>query len=93
MEGARELTNRSASKPCPFLVDRECSIYEARPASCRLHVSLDDDNLLCRLVDGLQVPVPYVDSRMVYAITLAAQAAELIGDIRDFFPEEPAPSS
>lgn len=29
------------SFPCPFLIHSECSIYEVRPISCRVHIELD----------------------------------------------------
>ena len=32
-------------EPCPFLVDRKCSIYNERPVSCRAYVSYDDPKL------------------------------------------------
>jgi hypothetical protein len=35
--------------PCPFLMDRECSIYVHRPFACRKHHSLDADELFRRL--------------------------------------------
>jgi hypothetical protein len=53
---------------------------------CRVHVSLDDDDLLCRLVPGQDVPVPYADTRQVQAIFLAAQLGHTVADIREFFP-------
>ena len=75
--------------PCPFLMQGECSIYEHRPFGCRTHLSLDDDELLCRRIEGVEVTVPYADARMVYAVFLGAQANEALADIREFFPAGP----
>lgn len=85
LERAHRLATRPPS-PCPFLVGDECTVYAVRPMSCRLHVSLDDDALLCELVDGVEVRVPYVDARQPLALSLAAQAHERLADIRDWFP-------
>lgn len=38
LEGMERLSTRL---PCPFLEDDLCSIYEARPTSCRAHHSID----------------------------------------------------
>lgn len=72
--------------PCPFLMQGECSIYEHRPFGCRTHLSLDDDDLLCRRIEGVEVTVPYADARMVYAVFFGAQPNEALADIREFFP-------
>lgn len=86
---AMALAHRTDPGPCPFLAGEECTIYPWRPVSCRLHVSLDDDDLLCRLAPGQPVPVPYVDVRQATLMALAAQAGESLADIRDFFPSAP----
>lgn len=75
--------------PCPFLVNAACSIYEWRPMVCRSHLNLDKDDLLCRLLPGVSVPVPYLDTRL-----LALAAADTLGvtqpiaDLRQWFPDE-----
>jgi Fe-S-cluster containining protein len=71
---------------CPFLTDDACSIYEVRPLACRVLFNLDDDDLLCRHGATQPADVPYADSRMLRALALAAQPAETLADIRDFFP-------
>lgn len=34
-------------KPCPFLIDNACSIYEFRPFACRRHHALTEDAYWC----------------------------------------------
>lgn len=77
-------------KPCLFLKDSECSIYASRPFACRTHLSLDDDDLLCRLVDGASIPVPRPDTRLLIGYFLSMQPSATLADIRDFFPDAPA---
>lgn len=38
----RDATWFSRGTPCPFLVDGACSVYEARPLSCRAYHSTDE---------------------------------------------------
>lgn len=73
---------------CTFLVQGECSIYEARPAVCRAHLNMDVDDLLCRaLPSGTPVPVPFLDTRMVIAASLAISGpSDIIADLRQWFP-------
>jgi len=72
--------------PCPFLVDHSCSIYENRPLPRRTLINLDDDELLCRKVEGVEVSVPYADSMAFKAYYLTLQPSGLFADIRHFFP-------
>lgn len=88
-QGAQaELQAAAPDTPCPFLVDHACSIYESRPLPCRILINLDDDELLCRKVDGVDVPVPYADAMVFKAHYMALQPAGVLADIRDFFPDE-----
>jgi len=53
-EKTRGLTAKerfSSQHPCPFLASASCSIYEARPLSCRGMNSLDADECATRLRD------------------------------------------
>jgi len=51
------------AKPCTFLAaDGRCSIYEHRPMACRLLFNLDRDALLCQIVPGSPMHVPYANS-------------------------------
>lgn len=75
-----------APSPCPFLKDGRCSVYEARPLACRTLLNLDDDDLLCRLVPGMEIPVPYANAGQFKVLHLLAQPNAELADIRDFFP-------
>lgn len=88
-ERHRGAERRVLGTPCPFLQRGECTVYEQRPFACRTHLSLDDDDLLCRLIEGVDVPVPYANATMVYGVFLAAQPNEQLADIRAFFPTRP----
>lgn len=74
--------------PCTFLRGGDCSIYEHRPIACRLHISVASDALLCRLVEGVEIEVPYIDARneqQAYAMAFPIERSRL-ADIRDWFP-------
>lgn len=73
--------------PCPFLQDDACSVYDVRPMACRLLLNLDDDDLLCHLVPGQAIPVPYANSQQLKGLFILAQVAAPLADIRDFFPD------
>lgn len=51
--------DRIAGTPCPFLTEGHCSIYAHRPFVCRTLVNMDDDPVLCEIISGVNVPVPY----------------------------------
>ena len=73
--------------PCAFLVDDRCSIYEHRPLACRHLFNVDVDNLLCQLVPGVAIEVPYLGmqgEQVAYVSAMGANAR--LADIRDWFP-------
>lgn len=74
--------------PCHFLQGGRCSIYAHWPAVCRTHLNMDVDDLLCRLLpSGHAVPVPYVDTRALTAVSLLIAApGETLADLRQWFP-------
>jgi hypothetical protein len=57
--------------------------------ACRLLLNLDDDALLCELIPGQTVPVPYANSEQLKMLYLMANVASPLADIRDFFPTTP----
>lgn len=76
-----------SGRPCTFLKGGECSIFRNRPLMCRLHANFDHDALLCQIVPGESISVPYVDTsieKLVYHGKVAAGG--LVADIRDWFP-------
>lgn len=88
---ATALTSRTnyayIGTPCPFLRDNACSIYAVRPFVCRTHYSVDADNLLCQLVPGEQIRVPYVNTapfNLAYVRAVREDEMDFF-DIRDFF--------
>lgn len=80
--------------PCPFLASGRCSIYEQRPAVCRSHLNMDEDALLCGLLpSGAQVPVPYVDTRALLAVSVMIAGETLdASDLRQWFPAPAGPA-
>lgn len=74
------------TKPCTFLVNGACSIYEHRPLACRIHYSVDDDDMLCRLDHPGPIPVPYLDVTPFRTAYLALTGMR-VADIREFFPK------
>jgi len=86
--------------PCTFLVDARCSIYSERPAVCRSHLNMDVDSLLCELIPGAQIPVPYVDTRALAAVSVVIAGESMdAADLRQWFPAttrvtpQPSPGS
>jgi Fe-S-cluster containining protein len=73
-------------EPCTFLVEGKCSIYEHRPVACRALVNMDDVELLCELVPGAQVPVPYANALRIQGSRFVHAQHEDWADIREWFP-------
>lgn len=72
--------------PCSFLVDGKCSIYVHRPLVCRTLVNLDSVDTLCRLVPGVEVPVPYLQAVEMQGYFAYLTQDEQYADIREWFP-------
>jgi len=79
----RDTTERLALKmPCTLLRDGSCSIYAARPESCRSHHSNNLDGCRTNLaagVDHVDVLIPDVRGRMFAVMLAIDQAAEASG--------------
>lgn len=85
-----ELTEYGSHTPCPFLKQGECSIYEHRPLTCRMHMNFDVDNYWC-LHENWQkpeaeIPRPTIQPLIDAYHTVISSLAPIMGDIRDFFP-------
>lgn len=76
---------RYTGTPCPFLKDNACSIYDHRPFVCRTLVNLDDSDLLCQLVPGANVPVPYANASKQQELFVILTQDEPYADIREWF--------
>ncbi len=87
-EAFKQATSGAVGKPCTFLKEGSCSIYAHRPLECRLLLNLDDDDLLCQLVEGSATNVPYLDARQhhVASVAILGQHQDY-DDIRNWFPQ------
>lgn len=74
------------SHPCTFLKSGRCSIYEHRPLACRVHLNLDRDDLLCRLIPDKTVPVPLANVISFQLLYAKLTQGDLLADIREHFP-------
>lgn len=82
-----EVPIRYSGRPCTFLKGSECSIFRHRPLMCRLHANFDHDALLCQIVSGETIFVPYVDTTIEKAVYHRKVATGgLVADLRDWFP-------
>jgi Fe-S-cluster containining protein len=80
-------------RPCPFLVENRCSVYEDRPLVCRTHHSLRENATQCSMEipasqqvrppmyepDNLEIP--YRELNVMYNLM------EPHGNIAEFFPD------
>lgn len=82
------LKHRYFGVPCTFLGgDNRCGIYEHRPMACRQLINVDRDDLLCQLVEGVAVDVPYVNTQTSQLVHIAALGTHgRVADLRDWFP-------
>jgi Fe-S-cluster containining protein len=75
--------------PCPFLVNKKCSVYDDRPLVCRVHHSLSNSALDCNPFIATQRP-PMYDPDIVEVpyrmLNRAANPMEPWGNIAEFFP-------
>ena len=56
---------------------------------CRSHMNLDQDELLCRLIPGVAVPVPYLDTRLLALASIEILgASQPLADLRQWFTPE-----
>jgi Fe-S-cluster containining protein len=87
-----EVAIEGYESPCPMLgPDQLCTIYKHRPAVCRGHMNMDRDDLLCQLIPGSPVPVPYLDPRLLALGTATVLGAHQVrADIRQWFPTRKA---
>ena len=86
-EDRETVARRWHGQPCPFLQDNACSIYAHRPMACRLHATLDVDDLMCDLsVPSSESMVPNIDLTHFWLCVGIAGGTLRCGDLREFFP-------
>ena len=84
---AERVAQRWEGVPCSFLKEGRCSIYASRPLACRLQLNMDDDDLLCQLIEGESIRVPYLNLTTHHvAAVVALGMGQPIADIREWFP-------
>lgn len=72
-------------EPCPFLVDNRCSVYLARPLTCKIYFNLSSTPEVCDVVKYPKHSVPGLNMMpMVQAQVLSVDMQ--LADIRDWFP-------
>lgn len=80
----------SGKTPCPFLKNGECSIYEHRPLTCRMHLNFDIDNFWCLHENWnnpeAAIPRPEINPLIDAYHLLTDKVQPVMADIRDFFP-------
>lgn len=80
----------SGKTPCVFLKNGECSIYEARPLTCRMHLNFDIDSFWCQHENWNKpeaaIPRPDIYPLMEAYHLLSGKTQPIVADIRDFFP-------
>lgn len=83
-----EASDAYYGKPCTFLKEGRCSIYEVRPLSCRLHHSLGASPTLCDTrVEVMETVVPSLDLTSFWQAHAKLMEKYTFADIRDYFPE------
>lgn len=86
IDGLQEMRSQFVGKPCPFLKEGACSIYEVRPIACRLSMSIAHSPYFC----DTQIPaelsaVPALNMHEFWLAYAKVSLKTDLGDIRDFF--------
>lgn len=80
-------------KPCPFLQDSRCSVYQERPIICRLHHSLNATPANCDCIvptaerKGVAKYDPDFVEMPYHELALQTAPTEPWGAIQEFFPD------
>jgi len=84
----KETRERYSGVPCPFLKKKICTIYEVRPATCRLHFNMSHDVSLCDIINNPGASVPMFNFQELSFIRMAMHHNEgcAVGHIHEFFP-------
>ena len=91
-ESYKAATQEAFGKPCTFLRGDGCGIYSSRPLQCRLLLNMDEDALLCQLVEGGTINVPYLNTQEHHVDSVVILGAHQdYDDIRNWFPKTAQP--
>ena len=91
-ESYKAATQEAFGKPCNFLRGDGCGIYSSRPLQCRLLLNMDEDALLCQLVEGGTINVPYLNTQEHHVDSVVILGAHQdYDDIRNWFPKTAQP--
>jgi len=71
-------------KPCTFLVNNECSIYEHRPLACRIHLNMAANAEPCEMDTGRETAM--LDLRKLDDAYALIGLSTHLQDIREYFP-------
>lgn len=85
----QHVKDKFIGRPCPFLVDNACSVYEVRPYACRAHYSFDTNAYWChpeRANYGEMTHLEMGGVRKAYDEIVVKSRLHGFADIRDFFP-------
>lgn len=88
LDRMRSNQQRYSAKPCTFLRDGECTIYEVRPMNCRTHISVAATPEPCDIFTRPGGRVPLLDLRALQEGVVELFMSRQYGDVRDFFPPE-----
>jgi Fe-S-cluster containining protein len=88
LETIQSATLQTYGEPCTFLRAGACSIYASRPLQCRLLLNLDEDDLLCQLIENCESNVPYLNTTQHHIASVSVLGAHQdYDDLRNWFPE------
>ena len=86
-ESYKAATQEAFGKPCTFLKDDVCGIYSSCHLKCRLLLNMDEDALLCQLVEGSTINVPYLNTQEHHVDSVVIlRAQQDYDDIRNWLP-------
>lgn len=74
-------------KPCTFLKEGKCSIYQMRPLACRVYFNMSDTPEICDVVTNPRHDIPCLNAQGVQIAQALALGTDF-ADIREYFPPE-----